>query len=151
VLALIAGYAILQRDQAPTETETIATELKRIAILPFENVGPPDEAYIAGGITDEIRTRLSGLTGLAVIGRQSSIQYRETEKTAQQIGEELRADFLLGGTISIRQSAGAVIVRVRPQLVNATDATQQWAEVYDGEAGTFWAAVLPARKLPDLT
>jgi TolB-like protein/Flp pilus assembly protein TadD/predicted Ser/Thr protein kinase len=134
VLTLIAGYGLLQRDATPTEPETLATELKRIAILPFENVGPHDEAYLAGGITDEIRTRLSALSGLAVIGRQSSIQYKDTHKTAQQIGEELRADFLLGGTISIRQGAeGAVLVRVRPQLTNSADATQQWAEVFDGE------------------
>ncbi len=133
-LALITGYGILQRDPTPTEPETLVTELKRIAILPFENVGPPDEAYLADGITDEIRTRLSGLSGLAVIGRQSSIQYKDTQKTAQQIGEELGADFLLGGTISIRQTAGGVArVRVRPQLTQVTGATQQWAEVYDGE------------------
>jgi TolB-like protein len=101
-------------------------------ILPFENVGPPNEAYLAEGITDEIRARLGGLSGLAVIGRQSSMQYRGTEKTAHQIGEELGADFLLGGTISIRSTAdGTVRVRVRPQLTKTADATQQWAEVYD--------------------
>ena len=92
------------------------------------------EEYLADGITDEIRARLAGLSGLAVIGRQSSIQYKGTDKSAQQIGEELGAAFLLGGTISVRQNPeGSVRVRVRPQLTKASDATQQWAEVYDDD------------------
>ena len=90
------------------------------------------EEYLADGITDEIRARLAGLSGLAVIGRQSSIQYKGTDKSAQQIGEELGAAFLLGGTISVRQNPEGS-VRVRPQLTKASDATQQWAEVYDDD------------------
>ncbi len=133
-LAVITGYVILNRAPAPPQEEAPVAETKKIAVLPFENQGPPDEAYLADGITDEIRARLAGLSGLAVIGRQSSIQYKGTQKTAEQIGEELEADFLLGGTITIRQSDdGQVHVRVRPQLTKSSDATQQWAEVYDGD------------------
>ena len=132
-LALITGYVLVK----PPQEEAPVAETKKIAVLPFENQGPPDEAYLADGITDEIRARLAGLSGLAVIGRQSSIQYKGTQKTAEQIGEELGADFLLGGTISIRHGDdGEVHVRVRPQLTKASDATQQWAEVYDGDLTT---------------
>jgi TolB-like protein/Flp pilus assembly protein TadD len=148
-LAFVTGYTILYRDSAPTEQQKPVAEPKRVAVLPFENLGPPDEAYLADGITDEIRARLAGLSELAVIGRQSSRQYKGTEKTAQQIGEELGADFLLGGTISIRRSAdGQVHVRVRPQLTKASDATQQWAEVYDEDiAGPFQVETNIAQKV----
>ena len=69
--------------------ETIINEKKMIAVLPFENLGPSENEYFADGLTEEITSKLSGISGLGVIARQSAIQYKKTTKSIQQIGKEL--------------------------------------------------------------
>lgn len=104
----------------------------RLAVLPFENLGASEHAYFVDGITDEITTRLSGLSGLAVIARQSAIQYEGTDKTPQQIGRELDAAYLLEATVSWESGPdGSSRVRIRPQLVRTSDGTSLWADVLD--------------------
>ncbi len=51
-----------------------------VAVLPFENLGDSADAYFADGVADEVRTKLTQVTGLVVIARGSSIQYRGTTK-----------------------------------------------------------------------
>ncbi|MFQ6045647.1 MAG: protein kinase, partial [Gemmatimonadales bacterium] len=105
---------------------------KRLTVLPFENLGLADDEYFAAGITDEITSRLAGVGGLSVMARQSALQYKGTNKTPQQIGSELNVDYLLTGTISWQKGdTGPSRVRVRPQLIQAADASQLWADVYD--------------------
>jgi serine/threonine protein kinase len=62
---------------------------KRIAVLPFENLGAAEDAYFADGITDEVRSRLATLPGLTVIARSSADQYKDTTKAAKEIAAEL--------------------------------------------------------------
>jgi hypothetical protein len=64
---------------------------KVLAVLPFENLGDSSEAYFADGVSDEVRGKLSQLSGLAVIARASSNEYRRTKKPPQQIARELGA------------------------------------------------------------
>src|SRR5437762_1020210 len=61
-----------------------------LVVLPFENLGSPDQEYFADGMTDEVRGKLAGLTGLQVIGRASSTPFKRTTKTPQQIAQEDR-------------------------------------------------------------
>jgi eukaryotic-like serine/threonine-protein kinase len=127
-LALLAGYLALKTGDRPPVTAAVP----RLVVLPFENLGTPDEEYFADGITDEITARLSGLSGLAVIARQSAIQYKGTDKPPQQIGQELDAAYLLEATISWQRNPdGPSRVRIRPQLIRAPDATHLWADVLD--------------------
>ena len=72
---------------------------KRLAVLPFENLGRPEDGYFADGVTDEVRGKLTALPGLEVIARTSSVQYKETTKSPRQIGQELGVDYLLTGTV----------------------------------------------------
>jgi hypothetical protein len=70
VLALVvaAGWWMLRvRGEPPDERKTLV-------VLPFENLGPPDEEYFADGVTEEITSRLARISGLGVIGRTSAIQ-----------------------------------------------------------------------------
>ena len=64
-------------------------------MLPPRNLGPPDQAYVAEGIAEEVNNRLVGLSGIEVIGRTSAERYRETTLTPQRIGSELNADYIL--------------------------------------------------------
>ena len=93
---------------------------KVLAVLPFENLGDPADAYFADGVADEVRTKLSQLAGMEVIGRGSSNQYRNTTKSPQQIARELGADYLLTATVRWKKEpGGASRVRVTPELVDA--------------------------------
>ena len=66
--------------------------VKRVAVLPFENLGAPEDDYFADGIADEIRGKLTSLPGVEVIARGSSTPYKKTTKTPKQIAEELNVD-----------------------------------------------------------
>ena len=48
-----------------------------IVVLPFENLGEPEDKYFADGMTEEITSRLAALNGLGVISRTSALQYAE--------------------------------------------------------------------------
>jgi serine/threonine-protein kinase len=100
---------------------------KRLAVLPFQNLGRPDDEYFADGITDEVRGKLATLPGLEVIARTSSVQYKETTKSPRQIGRELGVDYLLTGTIRWdKDTSGSSKVRVSPELVQVSTASTMW-------------------------
>jgi serine/threonine-protein kinase len=110
----------------------VSPDMVKLAVLPFENLGPVEDEYFADGITEEITARLAGIDGLGVIARTSAMQYKNTDQSIRQIGEELGVDYVMEGTIrwqrvGIRGSR----VRVTPQLIRANDATHVWAHVYD--------------------
>src|SRR5207237_595359 len=60
-----------------------------LAVLPFENLGSPEQDYFADGMADEVRGKLAGLAGLQVIGRASSTPFKKTTKPPQQVAREL--------------------------------------------------------------
>ena len=108
-----------------------AAALPRIAVLPFENLGPADDEHFAAGITDEINARLGRFSGLRVISRTSSILYKDHTKTVRQIGDELHVGVVLEGTIRIeRTAAGPREVRVNSHLIRVADDTRLWSEQY---------------------
>ena len=84
-----------------------STGPKRLAVLPFENLGDSADAYFADGITDEVRGKLSQVSGLAVIARASSNEYRKTTKAPQEIARELGADYLLTATVRWEKATAA--------------------------------------------
>ncbi len=108
---------------------------KRVAVLPFENLGDSADAYFADGITNEVRGKLSQLTGLAVIARASSNDYRRTTKAPQQIARELGADYLLTATVQWEKTPGSPSrVRVSPELVQVEAGaapTTKWQQGFD--------------------
>ena len=130
----LAGYlgwlSFSPSDPNPTMKST--TERKLIAVLPFENLGTPEDEYFADGITEEITSRLAGLAGLGVISRTSAMMYKGTRTPLVQIGQELGVDYVLEGTIRWQHSDdGPSQVRVTPQLIRVPDDTHLWAERYD--------------------
>ncbi|MBP6673613.1 MAG: protein kinase, partial [Bacteroidetes bacterium] len=103
-------------------------EKKVIVVLPFENLGPDDKNYFVDGMTDEVTSRLSGLSGLKVIARSSAVQYKNTTKPLKQIGEELGVNYILQGTVRWETVDGKTNVRVNPTLIRVEDETQAWSE-----------------------
>ena len=108
--------------------------VKRVAVLPFENLGAPEDDYFADGIADAIRGKLTSLPGLQVIARGSSTPYKKTTKTPRQIAEELNASYLLTATVRWQKGGGSNRVQVTPELVDVTqpDApTSKWQQPFD--------------------
>ena len=108
--------------------------IKRIAVLPLENLGPIEQEYFADGLTGEITGKLSGISGLAVIARSSAMQYKKTTKSLQQIADELKVDYVLEGTLQWAENAqGGKRIRVNPELIKIDDDTQVWSKPYEAE------------------
>ncbi|HZE74090.1 MAG TPA: protein kinase [Gemmatimonadales bacterium] len=108
---------------------------KRLAVLPFENLGDSADGYFADGITDEVRGRLAGVPGLEVVAGRSSNDYRHTTKGLPEIARDLAVDYILVGKIRWeRGSGGASRVRVSPELIKVTPGvapTTKWAQPFD--------------------
>jgi TolB-like protein/Flp pilus assembly protein TadD len=105
---------------------------KALVVLPFENLGRPEDEYFTDGITEEITSRLAAVPGLRVISRTSSKQYKATQKSVRQIGQELGVEYVLEGSVRWEHAAsGASQVRVTPQLIRVSDDSHLWANRYD--------------------
>ena len=128
-LLVAAGLWLNARRAQPASTE------KRLAVLPFENLGSADDDYFADGITDEVRGKLAALPGLQVTARSSAVQYRKgMSKTPAQIGQELGVEYLLTGTVRWqRTQAGGRRVRVSPELIRVADSSARWQQPFDTE------------------
>ncbi len=104
----------------------------KIVVLPFENLGAPDDAYFAAGITDEISGRLVSVEGVSVVSHNSAEHYAGSKMSPSAIGKELGVDFVLGGAIRWNpDQRGSSRVLVMPKLVRVADDTEVWAETYD--------------------
>jgi serine/threonine-protein kinase len=105
-----------------------------VAVLPFENLGDSADGYFAEGVADEIRTKLAQVSGLEMIARGSSIEYRGTTMRPTAIARELGADYLLSGTVRWEKSTGGNRVRVTPELVDPRSgrtARTRWVQQFD--------------------
>jgi len=113
--------------QSPSSNTMISNE-QSIAIIPLENLSQDiSQNYFSDGISQDILTHLAGIKDLQVISFNSSKQYRNSEKSAKEIGENLGVQHLLFGSI---QQAGEKI-RIRARLINAITEEQLWAENFD--------------------
>jgi serine/threonine-protein kinase len=105
---------------------------RRLAVLPFQNLGSAEDEYFADGVTDAVRGKLTALPGLQVTASNSSGQYKGTSKSARQIGEELGVDYLLVGKVRWEKGAGgASRVRVSPELIQVASSAAKWQEPFD--------------------
>jgi serine/threonine protein kinase/tetratricopeptide (TPR) repeat protein len=125
----------------PWVTDTVAgkPDQIRLVVLPFENLGGPEDEYFADGITDAITSRLARISGLCVISRTSAKIYKDTEKTLKQIGGELDVGYVLEGTILWDKSGDIDRVRIDPQLIQVSDDSHIWAEEYERELTQIFA------------
>ena len=111
-----------------------------IAVLPFENLGPADDEYFAAGMTDEITSRLGGVSGLGLVPSRAVQRYARTNMTMREIGRELGIDYLLVGSVRwAGADSGSRSVRITLELLGARDERQIWATTYDREMTDIFA------------
>jgi TolB-like protein/Flp pilus assembly protein TadD/tRNA A-37 threonylcarbamoyl transferase component Bud32 len=136
VVLIGVGIFLFRREKPITPVK----EQKMLVVLPFENLGLPEDEYFADGITEEITSRLAALHELGIISRSSANRYKKTEKTIKEIGEELGVDFVLEGTVRWdRSPEDRGRVRVTPQLIRVSDDTHLWSDRYDREIEDIFA------------
>jgi TolB-like protein/Tfp pilus assembly protein PilF len=107
-----------------------------IVVLPFTNLSnDPDQEYFADGLTDDLTTDLSRISGSFVIARSTAFTYKGKSIEAKQIGCELGVRYVLEG--SVRRSGNQV--RVNTQLIDAETNAHLWAERFDRNIGDVFA------------
>jgi TolB-like protein/Tfp pilus assembly protein PilF len=127
------GYRFIARRDAADAPAAIVGALAhrvRLAVLPFTIVGDePGQEYFADGLTEEMIAQLGQLCRgrIGVIARSSSMMFKRSAQRAREIGETLRADYLLEG--SVRQEGDRV--RITARLVETSGETHLWIETYE--------------------
>ena len=107
-----------------------------IAVLPFDNLGSdPEQAYFADGISEDLITDLSKLSGMFVIARNSSWTYKGKPTKVQKVAAELGVRYVLEG--SVRRQGDQV--RINAQFIDAISGHHLWAERYDGALSDIFA------------
>jgi len=142
VLGIIAaaGVGILRwQSQEPIRSETqisISADKPSIAVLPFDNMsGDPEQEYFADGITQDLTTDLSRISGLFVVARNSSFSYKGRSVDVRTVSQELGVRYVLEG--SVRRSGDQV--RINAQLADGSNGVQLWAERFDGTLADVFA------------
>jgi TolB-like protein/tRNA A-37 threonylcarbamoyl transferase component Bud32 len=133
VLAL-AALAVLVTGLILKGTGAAAGDVVRLAVLPFENRGAPDDGYFVDGVADQVRGKLMSVAGFQIIARASSDRYRAAKKTPQEIGRELNVDYLLTSTVTwVKSADGKSRVQVVPELIDVRTGAASWQQSFDAE------------------
>jgi adenylate cyclase len=112
------------------------TDSPSIAVLPFANIsGDPEQEYFSDGITEDLITDLSKISGLLVIARHSVFVYKGKAVKVQEVGKDLKVRYVLEGSVRKFRTR----VRITAQLVNAQTGVHLWAERYDRELKDIFA------------
>ena len=107
-----------------------------VAVLPFLNMsGDPEQEYFSDGITEDIITDLSKISGLFVIARNSVFTFKGKPVKVQQVSQELGVKFVLEG--SVRKAGSRV--RITAQLIDGKDGGHVWADRYDRDLTDIFA------------
>ncbi|MCP5087322.1 MAG: adenylate/guanylate cyclase domain-containing protein, partial [Rhodobacteraceae bacterium] len=135
--AIVAAVVFWQRPWAPHEEPAIVAEMAfplpdkpSIAVLPFDELSEnASQEYFADGMTEDLITDLSKISGLFVIARNSSFAYKGKSVNVKDVAEELGVRFVLEG--SVRRAGDKL--RVNAQLIDAITGGHVWADRFDGQ------------------
>jgi len=112
----------------PESPPVKAPDKPSIAVLPFANLSDDkDQEYFADGMTDDLITDLSKISGLDVIARNSVFTYKGKNVKVQEVARDLNVSHVLEG--SVRRAGGKI--RINAQLIDAATGAHLWAETFD--------------------
>jgi adenylate cyclase len=131
VVILLVAAAYLYIANKPTEEiSKKSSERPSIAVLPFSNMSDdPQQEYFSDGMTDDLITDLSKVSGLMVISRNSTFTYKGKPVQIKSVAQELGVKYVLEG--SVRKVGDQI--RINAQLIDAEKDHHVWAERYDGK------------------
>ncbi len=110
----------------------------RIVVLPFENLGKPQDPDFAAGLTEEITANLTRIPAIAVIPGRNALGDKGVAKPLPEIDGELKVDYVLRGKVSWQ--AGPSQVRVIPQLIRMADKTLVPIDSFEGSRDDLFKA-----------
>ncbi len=130
----VRAYAVVRKGSggpARTGGETPGPHSVRrlsIVVLPFANLGgDPEQDYFVDGITENLTTDLSRISGSFVIARNTAFSFKGKMQDVRQIGRELNVRYVLEGSV---QRSGKRL-RVNAQLIDVETGNHLWAERFD--------------------
>ena len=127
-LVLAAGVGTWTLHLRPRATALALPDKPSIAVLPFQNMSDDTgQEYFSDGMTEDLITGLSKLSGLFVIARNSVFLYKGKAVKPAQVSQDLGVRYVLEG--SVRKAGNRV--RITAQLIDATTGYHVWAERYD--------------------
>jgi adenylate cyclase len=136
LVATVQGLLGASNRGAETDAAPEAAERPSIAVLPFNNMsGDPEQEYFSDGITEDIITDLSKVSGLFVVARNTAFTFKGKPVKVQEVSQELGVTFILEG--SVRKAGSRV--RVTGQLINGKDGGHVWADRYDRDLTDIFA------------
>lgn len=143
ILVVIAGVFLIWRPEAlrigsasVQQTALPLPDKPSIAVLPFANTSDdPDQEYFADGMSEDLITDLSKISGLFVIARNSAFAYKDQRIDVRDVARDLGVKYVLEG--SVRRSGDQV--RINAQLIDGTTGAHLWADRYDGEFSNVFA------------
>jgi len=137
VVAFLLGAAYFYMANTPSkesattkQTAPQETNKPSIAVLPFTNMSDdPQQEYFSDGMTDDLITDLSKVSGLMVISRNSTFTYKGKPVQIKNVAQDLGVKYVLEG--SVRKVGDQI--RINAQLIDAEKDHHVWAERYDGQ------------------
>jgi TolB-like protein/Tfp pilus assembly protein PilF len=124
-IIIISGLLMINIFSREKKSEGLE---KSFAVLPFENLSSDEEnAWFSDGITDVIINQLSKISSYRVIGRMSTLKYKEEKKSIPEIGEELGVNYIIEGTVQRQENE----MRISVQLVRVLNEDHIWSDLYD--------------------
>ena len=143
-LALVTAVALVlwfqpwqSRPAVWAENEAAAPSAQpSLAVLPFDNLGgEPEEDYFAHGLTDDLITGLSKISGLFVIARNSVFKYGDRPADVREVARDLGVRYVLEG--SVRRFGERM--RINVQLIDSRSGGHLWTERFDRDAADIFA------------
>ncbi|HZO42169.1 MAG TPA: tetratricopeptide repeat protein [Methylomirabilota bacterium] len=136
VLLGAAGWVGWRWLRPPESAGLPLPDRPSVAVLPFSNLSQdPSQEYFSDGVTEDLITGLSKVSGLFVIARNSVFTYKGKAVKVRDVGRDLGVRYVLEGGV---QRSGSR-VRITAQLVDATTGYHIWAERYDREVNDIFA------------
>ena len=138
VVSLVtAGLVFMLYNKLPYLMTTVQVDnANTIAVLPFDNMsGDIQQEYFSDGITADLITDLSKITGLSVIARNSVFAYKNSSTDVRQIGKELAVNYLIEGSVQKNKNK----VRISARLIDANSGHNLWADRFDGSIEDIFA------------
>src|SRR5881394_3025663 len=134
--APIRVYSISVDRPSRDSAASAGQERPSIAVLPFINMsGDPEQEYFSDGITEDIITDLSKVSGLFVVARNTAFTYKGKTAEVQEVAKHLGVNFILEG--SVRKVGSRV--RVTGQLIDGKKGGHMWADRYDRDLTDIFA------------
>jgi serine/threonine-protein kinase len=123
VIGVLLWQAIFRKSFPPP-----APSQRSVAVLPFIDLSPKkDQELLSDGISEALINTLSSLKGLRVPARTSSFFFKGKELDIQEIGQKLKVENVLEGSVQVVGDT----LRVNAQLISVKDGYQLWSDKFD--------------------